>query len=233
MIESLMLMALGFFIATLFALAAARLVWRRAAKVTAQRLGVSNDEENDGAGHSADLEALLTRQRREVEPLHREIAELTRKNEALQGDTADLRARLEDAHAHVAARDNRLAALARELGRIGAALSDETRRQDRARETLQNLSKTATRLAEEVAPAPETAAEPRRALEPYADEAAETDRQTLAEIAASINRMDDENQRESAENEAADPDDQTTAEAHLGDRALAARIRALEAGVTS
>ncbi|MEX0839127.1 MAG: hypothetical protein WD034_06310 [Parvibaculum sp.] len=237
MIESLMLMALGFFIATLFAIAAARLVWRRAAKVTARRLGMSDDEENDSAVHSAELDAVLARQRREVEPLHNRIAELTRKNEALQGDTADLRVRLEAAYADIAARDGRLATLARELSRIGAALTDETRRQDRARETLQNLSKTAARLAEEVAPAataaPETAPEPRGALEPYADETAETDRQTLAEIAASINRMDDENRRESAENEATAADDQATAEAHLGDRALAARIRALEAGVAS
>ncbi|MDP2122777.1 MAG: hypothetical protein Q8J92_00210, partial [Parvibaculum sp.] len=65
MIESLMLMALGFFVATLFAMIAARLVWRRAVTVTERRFGAENGE----AARSAELDALLTQQRREVEPL--------------------------------------------------------------------------------------------------------------------------------------------------------------------
>lgn len=237
MIESLMLMALGFFIATLFAIAAARLIWRRAAKVTAQRLGATDEAENDGAGHSADLDTLLAQQRREMEPLHNEIAALTRKNEALQADSDELRAQVAAAQDEIAARDDRLATLGDELARIGLALRDETRRQDEHRETLQNLSETAARLAGETAPAPTPAAAAPHPLEPYTDGNDDADRRTLATIAASIKGMDHENAWESAENGAdhdtADADAQRTAEAQLGDRALAARIRALEAGVTS
>lgn len=79
MIESLMLMALGFFIATLLALATARLVWRRAVRVTERRLGVENDPEADEAARSAELDAALARQRRALEPLHNEIAALSEK----------------------------------------------------------------------------------------------------------------------------------------------------------
>ncbi len=67
MIESLMLIALGFFIATLFAIIAGRLVWRRAVKVTARRLGAADDGETADVTHDAELDALLARQRREVE----------------------------------------------------------------------------------------------------------------------------------------------------------------------
>jgi len=229
MIESLMLMALGFFIATLFAMIAARLVWRRAVTVTERRFGAENGE----AARSAELDALLTQQRREVEPLHNEIAALTRKNEALQGDTANLRARLEDAYADVAARDDRLAALAEDLGRIGAALTAEARRQDETRNTLKNLSDSATRLAGEIAPAGSRASEPQAAQAADPVETADADRRTLAAIAASINRMDDENWRESAENSADEADRDSAADAVLSERALAARIRALEAGVAS
>ena len=230
MIESLMLMALGFFIATLFAIIAARLVWRRAVKVTARRLGMADEGETADVTHDAELDALLARQRREVEPLHNEIAALSEKSEALQADRDRLRDAVETANAEISARDARLAALASALKSIGATLAEQTHRQDETRETLKNLSESAARLAEDAAPA---AAETQHAPQAPADDSGEADRQALAAIAASINRMDEENRQEIAENEPDTSGARLTAEAHLGDRALAARIRALEAGVAS
>ncbi|PKQ04906.1 MAG: hypothetical protein CVT72_11110 [Alphaproteobacteria bacterium HGW-Alphaproteobacteria-11] len=218
MIESLMLMALGFFIATLFAIIAARLVWRRAVKVTERHLGAAGEDEIAGVSHNAELDALLARQRREIEPLHNEIAALNEKSEALQADRDRLRDAVEAAKAEISARDARAAALAQELKSIGAALAEQTNRQDETRETLKNLSETAARLAEDAAPA---------------GDGDEADRQALAAIAASINRMDDENRQETAENDGDTADDRLTAEAQLGDRTLAARIRALQAGVAN
>lgn len=226
MIESLMLIALGFFIATLFAIIAGRLVWRRAVKVTARRLGAADDGETADVTHDAELDALLARQRREVEPLHNEIAALNEKNEALQADRDRLQDEIEAANAEISARDARAAAMAGELKSIGAALAEQTRRQDEARETLKNLSETTARLAADIAPdVPQEA--------PEASDSGEGDRQALAAIAAPINRMDEENRQETAENEDGAADNRLAAEANLGDRALAARIRALEAGVAS
>ncbi|MBX3488934.1 hypothetical protein [Parvibaculum sp.] len=230
MIESLMLMALGFFIATLFAIIAARLVWRRAVKVTERRLGAAGEDEIAGVSHNAELDALLARQRREIEPLHNEIAALNEKSEALQADRDRLRDEVEAANAEISARDARAAALAQELKSIGAALAEQTNRQDETRQTLKNLSETAARLAEDAAPA---AGKTQHAPEALADDNGEADRQALAAIAASINRMDDENRQETAKNDGDTADDRLTAEAQLGDRTLAARIRALEAGVAN
>lgn len=230
MIESLMLMALGFFIATLFAIIAARLVWRRAVKVTERRLGAAGEDESAGVSHNAELDALLARQRREVEPLHNEIAALSEKSEALQADRDRLRNEIEAANAEISARDARTASLAHELKSIRETLAEQARRQEETRNTLKNLSETAARLAGEIAPA---AAETQHAPEALADDNGEADRQALAEIAASINRMDEENRRETAENEDDAAESRLAAEAQLGDRALAARIRALEAGVAN
>ena len=234
MIESLMLMALGFFVATLFALATARLVWRRAVTVTERRLGIENDPDTADAGRSAELDALLARQRRELEPLHNEIAALNQKNEALQEDSASLQAELTAARAALAAREAKLERLAGAFAALAAALSAAGRHSDEARQALETAVETATRLAADLAPAePVAAPDAAVPLTPYPDQEGETDRQTLAEIAASIHRMDHENPQDSAENSDDDSETRLTAEAHLGDRALAARIRALEAGVAS
>ena len=233
MIESLMLMALGFFIATLFALATARLVWRRAVTVTERRLGIENDPDTADAGRSAELDALLARQRRELEPLHNEIAALNQKNEALQEDSASLQAELTAARAALAAREAKLERLAGAFAALATALTAAGRHQDEARQALETAGETATRLAADLAPAAPAAPDAAAPLTPYPDQEAETDRQTLAEIAASIHRMDHENPQDSAENSDDDSETRLTAEAHLGDRALAARIRALEAGVAS
>ncbi|MCW5604188.1 MAG: hypothetical protein KIT18_06560, partial [Burkholderiales bacterium] len=137
---------------------------------------------------------------------------------------------VEAANAEISARDARATALARELKSIRETLAEQARRQEDTRNTLKNLSETAARLAGDAAPA---AAETRHAPEAPAGDGDEADRQALAAIAAAINHMDDENRQETAENDADAADDRLTAEAHLGDRALAARIRALEAGVAS
>ncbi len=116
--------------------------------------------------------------------------------------------------------------MAGELKSIGAALAEQTRRQDRSArnpEKPQRNHGTAC-CGHRAGRATGSAGSQRQRR---------GDRQALAAIAASINRMDEENRQETAENEDGAADNRLAAEANLGDRALAARIRALEAGVAS
>ena len=82
MIESLMLIALGFFIASLFAMIGAQFVWRRAVTVTLRNLGVDGADsgtENDGKteeNRQAELDAMIRRHERDLAPLKAEIGRL-------------------------------------------------------------------------------------------------------------------------------------------------------------
>lgn len=249
MIESLMLMALGFLIATLFALVAAQFVWRRAVKVTTRRL-----ESHDGAANEtarmAELDTLLKRQERETQPLQAEIErlgaqnrELAAANDDLARENSDLieRNRLlqADREALQAAIDERerqaatlAATMAGELATLERAIDEEARRHA---ETLNSLGASAAALGGTLQqPAPAQAPEilAVQQLEPYpaaeGESEADADARTLAEVKASLlAELEDGEEPETAET-GRDP---ATADAHISDRTLAARIRALEAGV--
>ena len=89
MIESLMLIALGFFIASLFAMIGAQFVWRRAVTVTLRNLGVDGADsgtENDGKteeNRQAELDAMIRRHERDLAPLKAEIGRLKSENAGL------------------------------------------------------------------------------------------------------------------------------------------------------
>ena len=77
MIESLMLIALGFLIATLFALIGAQFVWRRAVTVTLRKMAPDDAADTDAAeDRQAELDRLLQRHERELAPLQAEIRNL-------------------------------------------------------------------------------------------------------------------------------------------------------------
>ncbi|MFZ3035015.1 MAG: hypothetical protein WA138_13505 [Parvibaculum sp.] len=113
MLESIMLIALGFLTATLFALIAIQFVWRRAVKVTTRKLTSDIDlDELRGKADQADaldeslrekntqvaalsarnteLEGNLSRARREIETLNQSIADLQAEHANLQ-TTAETR----------------------------------------------------------------------------------------------------------------------------------------------
>lgn len=240
MIESLMLIALGFFVATLFAAIAAQFVWRRAVTVTRRSL------EEGGTADDArvrELDDLMQRHRRETAPLEAEIQRLrtekgslaaskdaiAHENELLASENNDLRAEIDRlsaetaelrAHIDAGADDaaQRIATMRRELSALEAAIASKP---EPARAQAPAAAPVAT-AQEEV----EEPADPQLA-DPGIDEAEAA--RTLAEVKASLARLD-----ASAE----EPRPTATADAHLaetqvGDKALLARIRALEAGVAN
>lgn len=244
MIESLMLIALGFLIATLFALIGAQFVWRRAVTVTLRKM--APDGEPDAAeDRQAELDNLLQRHERELAPMQAEIrnlraesARLTAANEALEMEKAQLsadsdalraegerlrsaltalRERIDRAAAETAKRAASVAVASRELSGLEQALTAEARHYEAARRDLDALETPATPAEESHVP---------QALEPYSPEEQDDDARTLAEVKASLLAEIDGTPEGTARGDEDDED-----EAPASGPSLAERIRALEAGV--
>lgn len=242
-----MLIALGFFVATLFAAIAAQFVWRRAVTVTTRALSGATDEAAESE-RARELDLLIQRQQAEIAPLQAEIGQLRRDTDAL---AAERDAALRDWQA-ISNENNSLRAEADRLAGELAALSSEA---ESLRASLRDNAELAAERAERFAvlkqelaaleavigeaPAPNREA---AALAPIAAEAAsapsaplafddEEAARTLAEVKATLERLDAMGAEAHASypaEEQADP-----AEIHVGDKALLARIRALEAGVAN
>lgn len=246
MIESLMLIALGFLIATLFALISAQFVWRRAVTVTLRKMDPDNAADADAADdRQAELDRLLQRHERELAPMQAEIrnlraesARLNAANESLEMEKAQLsadsaalhaegerlrsalaalRERIGGAVAETAKRAASVAAASRELSGLEQALAAEARHYEAAREELAALEAPAAPAKESHVP---------QALEPYTSDEQDEDARTLAEVKASLLAEIDGTPEGTAEG---DEDDEN--EAPASGPSLAERIRALEAGV--
>ena len=246
MIESLMLIALGFLIATLFALIGAQFVWRRAVTVTLRKMAPDGEADTDAAEErQAELDSLLRRHERELAPMQAEIrnlraesARLAAENEALEMEKAQLsadsdalraegerlrsalaalRERIDRAAAETAKRAASVAAASRELSGLEQALAAEARHYEAARGELAALEAPAAQAAESHVP---------QALEPYSPEEQDEDARTLAEVKASLLAEIDGTPEGTARRDEDDED-----EAPASGPSLAERIRALEAGV--
>ena len=246
MIESLMLIALGFLIATLFALIGAQFVWRRAVTVTLRKMDPDGAADTDAAEDlQAELDRLLQRHERELAPMQAEIrnlraesARLAAANETLEIEKtqlsadsdalrdegerlrsalAALRERIDTAAAETAKRAASVAAASRELSGLEQALAAEARHYKSAREELAALETPAAQAAESRVP---------QALEPYSPEEQDEDARTLAEVKASLLAEIDGTPEGTARRDEDDED-----EAPANGPSLAERIRALEAGV--
>ncbi len=242
MIESLMLMALGFLVATLFAIIAAQFVWRRAVTVTTRRL----DENGSISARTVELDELLERHERETAPLHDEIEklraerreladannELARENNRLIADARGLTSEISRLTAETADRDARLGSAEAELGSLERAIAAEARRHEETRDHLQSLSASAARLATDLRgskPAEMPKSVVPQALERYPDDERDEDARTLAEVKASLlAELDNTPEPDREPNH----EPEMAENGHVSDRTLAARIRALEAGVT-
>lgn len=249
MIESLMLIALGFFVATLFAAIAAQFVWRRAVTVTRRNLLETEAEAAEDV-RVRELDDLIQRHRRETAPLEAEVSRLSHEKDALASSNDDL------------ARENT------DLARVNTDLSNEINALRNEAERLRSeaeglrafISQNGALAAERVAilkqeiyaleavigaspepgPAPVAAPapppEPAQAVAQQADapqeeisvEPDEAER-TLAEVKASLARLD----AMTADDRTAPSTDDRLTEPHIGDKALLARIKALEAGVAN
>lgn len=246
MIESLMLIALGFLIATLFALIGAQFVWRRAVTVTLRKMDPDNAADAGAADdRQAELDRLLQRHERELAPMQAEIrnlraesARLNAANESLEMEKAQLsadsaalhaegerlrsalaalRERVARAAAETAKRAASVAAASRELSGLEQALAAEARHYEAAREELAAFETPAAPAKESHVP---------QALEPYTSDEQDKDARTLAEVKASLLAEIDGTPEGTA---GGDEDDEN--EAPASGPSLAERIRALEAGV--
>lgn len=180
MVESLMLIALGFLTATLFAIVAIQLVWRRAVTVTTEKMRseLNFDEMQRTADRLADAEAALDDERREVADLTAHARELSGRNAELEStlaaageealtlreETADLHSHYQEARAEAGRRAEELAALQHHadalqssvvalrdrVAELETAAMGEIERQSAIETRLKSLGEKATRLAAEM-----------------------------------------------------------------------------------
>ncbi len=256
MVESLMLIALGFLIATLFALIAIQFVWRRAVKVTTRRLeGEMNAEEaKQAVERLAGVEVQLQDKHHEVRALTERntaveemLAYAAEETQSLRDEIAALHASHDTARADAELHAQNVAALQSRITDLEAAASAEITRQGGVAAQLKSLGEKAARLVEDmngvfgaavdthaleaaVAP-PAPAAPPVMApaqLTPFSFEVnTSEDDQRLAEIKASLSNFSEGVDPDPSENETRDIEKKPLP----NERFLAERIRALEAGV--
>lgn len=202
MIESLMLFALGFLIATLFAIIASQFIWRRAVTVTTRNL-VGTDpagEEHDALrellddrnARLAELSTRLEKLEANEPPFHgasREKdqqrqpeaeAETIREMERLRARLSEMEAELARSQAERQAQDDDLATMNRRIADFEAALANDTHRKEQSQAALRSIGERAARLAydlnnivEEVAPHEKPRKEPVEAPEAETEKKAE------------------------------------------------------------
>lgn len=251
MIESLMLIALGFFVATLFAAIAAQFVWRRAVTVTRRDL-LETDAETAEDVRVRELDDLMQRHRRETAPLEAEVSRLRSEKEALASSNDDLARENTDLTRDNTALTDEINALRAETGRLGAEAEalrafigqNSAYAAERIAVLKQEIYALEAVIGDRPEPAPAPMAtpaqppepEPELAVAPQADASlgqmdvgADEAERTLAEVKASLARLD----AMSADDRTAPGTDDRPTEAHIGDKALLARIKALEAGVAN
>jgi hypothetical protein len=263
MVESLMLVALGFLIATLFALIAAQFVWRRAVKVTTRRLeGDTNAEEAKQAiERLASIEIQLQDKHLEVRALAGRNAEVegalavaSQEAQSLRDEIAALHASYDAARADAELHARNVAALQSRIAELEAAAAAEIARQGDVAVQLKTLGEKAARLVHEMsgifdqagntqsleaaiarpAPQPAAAAPAPARLTPFPIDAEDgEDAQRLAEIKASLSSFSEGGEALPDLDEAADGDSGDDETPLPNERFLAERIRALEAGVAS
>lgn len=243
MIESLMLIALGFFVATLFAAIAAQFVWRRAVTVTTRSL-LDTEAETANDARVRELDELMQRHRQETAPLEFEISRLRGEREALavanddlarqntalaneinvlQTEVGRLDAEAEALRAHIARHASyaaeRIAVMKQEIAALESSLGDRHGQAAAAATApIAAISPEPSGAVDAGLPEPETATDEEEAA------------RTLAEVKASLARLD----AMAGDDRTAAPEaDDDRTEAQIGDKALLARIKALEAGVAN
>lgn len=206
MIEGLMIFALGFFLATLFAIMSAQFIWRRAVAATTKRLAAGEpgeEGETEGgpsarigalqaqvaaleeelAAKTSEIAALSSRNRKIGTHQAEENAALTREVSGLQEALAGARADHEAANAELAEQRARIGSLENAL-KDAEARRKETGRQ--ARDVAESARKLAALLQEpEEAPAPaQPQARPQTAARPAEPEAPQARQERPAPIKA-------------------------------------------------
>ncbi|HEX7775129.1 MAG TPA: hypothetical protein VF449_01215 [Parvibaculum sp.] len=260
MVESLMLIALGFLTATLFALIAVQLVWRRAVKVTARRLegDMSAEEARQAVERLNAIEVVLQDKQHEIQTLtdrnatvEDTLAQASYDAQTLRDEIAALHEIHDAARAEAEHHARSVAALQSRIAELEAAASAEIARQSDVAAQLKSLGEKAARLVSEMngvfgqagnAAALEAAVNP---AEPAAPEPAVPESGASAAPAQltpfPIDEIDSDDDRRLAEikaslsnfSEGVAPEeiDEETGKSLPNESFLAERIRALESGV--
>lgn len=155
MLQSVMLIALGFLTATLFALIAVQLVWRRAVTLTTRKFTENLDLEalQQKAERAAMLDVTLQDRQLALNTLQTKNAELEQtlsnaRNDAAQlnNDIADLQAHHANAQAEAEAHLRELTQLQARVDDLEAAARGEVERRGLVEAHLKTLGETASRL---------------------------------------------------------------------------------------
>jgi chromosome segregation ATPase len=159
MIESLMLIALGFLTATLFALIAIQFVWRRAVTVTTRKLtgDIDLEEAHRNAERIVSLESALQDSQQEVTALTQRrtqlesaLATASREAQSLHDEVGELRARHETAISEAEAHHRNLIALQARVDELETAARAEIDARGLVEVRIRNLGEKAARLAVEM-----------------------------------------------------------------------------------
>ncbi len=155
MLESVMLIALGFLTATLFALIAVQLVWRRAVTLTTRKF--TDDLDLDALKQKAEratiLDVTLQDRQQELNALQTKNAQLEQTLASARDDATRLNNDIADLQAHHAAAQSEAEAHLRELAQLQARVDDleaaarsDIERRGLVEAHLKTLGETASRL---------------------------------------------------------------------------------------
>lgn len=159
MIESLMLIALGFLTATLFALIAIQFVWRRAVTVTTRKLtgDLDLDEARRNTERLADLEAALQDKQHELAALAQQRAQLegalaaaSGEAQSLRSDIADLQAQHDATRSEAETHLQNLLAVQSRVDELETVARAEIDKRGLIETQIRNLGEKAARLALEM-----------------------------------------------------------------------------------
>lgn len=260
MLESVMLIALGFLTATLFALIAVQLVWRRAVTLTTRKF--TDDLDLDALKQKAEratlLDVTLQDRQQALSALQTKNAQLEQTLASARDDATQLHNDIADLQAHHAAAQSEAEAHLRELAQLQARVDDleaaargDIERRGLVEAHLKSLGETASRLIADMSavageissaqtiltaktPTPVAAAPVATAtLPPFPmDDEEKTDDDNLSDLEKIKAALSDLDDGELPDSVATDtsPQDDTST---TSDGFFADRIRALAAGVNA
>lgn len=215
----LIFLAAGFVSASLLGLIAVRLAWRRAVRLTEQRM--SGETSQDGRFLSlAEMEGSLNRQNAEIETLKQEKATHEESVRGYATEIDSLTADLNNLHAHYEAARRDADEQRQRVAELEAAVADELHRQRDLEPKLRELGDGIIKLA----------AQFRRgsALMPYAPSPAR-----MAQRREIINEVTETPALETLESSAENCQPIPESAPQQEERPLEERIRALQAGVAT
>lgn len=256
MLENIMLIALGFLIATLFSLIAIQLVWRRAVKVTTRDLSnnLDLDDMRSQAARASTLDVTLREKHSEIitlsdknTQLEETLANTHREVDTLSQDIASLQASYTNARVEAETHLHNLTLLHARIDELEAAARSDMEKRSHTEDQLKSLCEKALQLVADMNAvvadfndiAPEPLAIPTRpgiskSLKSFlADETDDKDSAELPDltkIKASLSELNDtefsSDQHEKGTENAEAPP--YTTEGYLADR-----IRVLKAGIST